>query len=342
MTQEASLSAALTPPAAPPPRRTPPLPLILSVLALAIAGGLAWQQHRSNKELKQVVSQQEALLQTAQGREQAAQGQLQALQREVALLSAKQLEAQTQQATLSAMYDSVTRTDSQRLLIEAEQALSYASQQLQLSGRSDVALTTLAALDAQLQSLNRPELINVRKAVSHDYEALKSLPVIDTVGIATKLDSLIDELDKLPLHIDALRDPHMAVNAPEEANLLQRISTEAWGELKQLVQIRRMDRVDSVLLTPEQGVLLRENMKLRLLDARSAVVQRNAPAYRADLAAVAQYLGRYFDTHAAQTQRAHQLVTTLAQANVALPVQDLAASLQAVRAARGAAEKVKP
>ncbi|KAF0812497.1 putative uroporphyrinogen-III C-methyltransferase [Andreprevotia sp. IGB-42] len=341
MTLEASLSAAIAPKPAP-ARKTLSLPLILSLVALAAAGALAWQQHRINKDLRQTYTQQGTLLQHAQGREQAAHEQLQALQREVALLGAKQAEAQNQQATLSAMYDSVTRSDSQRILLEAEQALTYASQQLQLSGRSDVALSTLAALDSQLLSLNRPELINVRKAISQDFEALKAMPVVDTVGIAARLDSLIDELDAIPLHIDNQRDPRAERVVPTEGNVLQRFASEVWGELKQLIQIRRMDRADSVLLTPEQTLLLRENMKLRLLDARSAVIARNPPIYRADLAAVGQYLGRYFDPQAPQTKHVREVLQTLQKADIAPSVQDLSSSLNAVRNARSAALKVKP
>jgi len=340
MTQEASLSAALTTP--PQARRTPPFALIVSLVALATVGGLAWQQHRINKTLQQSYAQQGEQLQMAQGRAQAAQDTLQALQRDVAQLSAKQAEAQSQQANLTAMYEAFARNDSQRVLLEAEQALTYASQQLQLTGRTDVAIGILTTLDSQMQSLDRPELIKVRQAVTRDLEALKALPTLDTVGLAGQIDSMVDGLDAVPLDIELQRTPQPPVTPSEQGNVLQRFAGEVWGNIKQLVQIRRMDKADSVLLTPEQALLLRENMKLRLLDARSAVLQRDATSYKADLSAVGNYLSRYFDPQAKPTRHMQDTLNSLSQVDIALPQTDLSASIYAIRTARAAAEKAKP
>ncbi|WP_035060402.1 uroporphyrinogen-III C-methyltransferase [Andreprevotia chitinilytica] len=340
MTQpEATLSAALTPSA--PPRRKRVKPgIALALLALLVVGALAVWQYQSTETLKAQLAHQSELLQTAQGHEQATREQFQALQREVALLSAKQMEAQNQQATLATMYESVTQYDSHRLLGEAEQAVSYASQQLQLTGRVDIALATLYGIDGQLQSLNRPELIRVRQAITRDIDTLKTVPTSDTVGVYAKLESLLDQISALPLQVDLERSKPSANLAPVGGTWTDRVANGLLTSLKQLVEIRRMDNADGVLLTPEQSMLLRENIKLRLLDARTALLMRNEAAYKADLAAVRSYLKKYFDGQA--TRQALQDVDALDHAAIAIKLPDLAGSLAAVRNARSNTEKAKP
>jgi uroporphyrin-3 C-methyltransferase len=63
-----------------------------------------------------------------------------------------------------------------------------------------------------------------------------------------------------------------------------------------------------VLLAPEQGFFLRENLKLKLLNARLAVLSRQTDSARADVAAASAALNRYFDPSARKTQVAAGLL----------------------------------
>src|SRR5262249_58264930 len=56
-----------------------------------------------------------------------------------------------------------------------------------------------------------------------------------------------------------------------------------WEELKGLVRVERLDASDRALIAPEGRVFLRENLKLRLLHARLALLQRDEAAFRGDL-----------------------------------------------------------
>ena len=76
---------------------------------------------------------------------------------------------------------------------------------------------------------------------------------------------------------------------------MERLGSETWSEIKQLVRIRRLDHPDMVLLEPSQTYFLRQNLKLRLLSARLAVLQRDEATYRSDIAACRQWIGQYFN-----------------------------------------------
>ena len=60
----------------------------------------------------------------------------------------------------------------------------------------------------------------------------------------------------------------------------------------------RIDHPDAALLAPEQAFFLRENIKLKLLNARLALLARQMSAARADVVAVEGLLQHYFDTSA--------------------------------------------
>jgi uncharacterized protein HemX len=87
---------------------------------------------------------------------------------------------------------------------------------------------------------------------------------------------------------------------------------------------------------------MRENLRLRLVSARIALIARNEPAMRADVKAAETWVKQYFDANA---QPVKALLATLASVGaVALPaeVPDLTRSLDAARALRGAADARTP
>jgi hypothetical protein len=122
------------------------------------------------------------------------------------------------------------------------------------------------------------------------------LPAADVEGIGARLEALIQNVDRLKPESEA-EPPAQAVAAPKPgpADTLARLSREIWEEFKGLVRIRRLDHPDLPLLTPSQTYFLRENLKLRLLAARLALLQRDEAGFRADLGAARGWTERYFN-----------------------------------------------
>jgi uroporphyrin-3 C-methyltransferase len=84
--------------------------------------------------------------------------------------------------------------------------------------------------------------------------------------------------------------------------------------------VSRIDRPEAALLAPEQSYFLRENIKLKLLNARLALLSRQTEASRSDLASVQTSLQRYFDASSRKTQVATNL---LQQVQAQLRTSDL-------------------
>jgi uroporphyrin-3 C-methyltransferase len=80
---------------------------------------------------------------------------------------------------------------------------------------------------------------------------------------------------------------------------------------RELVRVSRIDRPEAALLAPEQAFFLRENIKLKLLNARLGLLARHMVSSQADVTAVEQALGRYFDTTSPTVSGAQSVLAAL-------------------------------
>ena len=79
-------------------------------------------------------------------------------------------------------------------------------------------------------------------------------------------------------------------------------------EVRSLLRVSRIDRPEAALLAPEQAFFLRENLKLKLLNARLGLLSRQTASARADLAGASAMLAKYFDMTARRTQASAELL----------------------------------
>ncbi len=109
-------------------------------------------------------------------------------------------------------------------------------------------------------------------------------------------------------------------------------------EFRRVVSIQRVDNPDSLLLTPEQRELVRGNVRLRLLNARLNLLNREEPLFRQDLARGVADIERWFDPSAREVQASVTTLTELQSVPLTLKVPDLGDTLAAIRQARAASE----
>lgn len=284
------------------------------------------------------------------------------IQGKVAVLEGKQSEAQSQQLALEQLYQDLSKNRDEWALAEIEQVLATASQQLQLAGNVQGAIIALQNADGRLAKSEKPQFISIRRAIAKDVEKLKSLPALDLTGVALRLDSVIAQVDHIPLWSDekvvatglAPKAPLRVL--PKSPSLNSKSGTKqgsedvpeiAWSmriqdawqsffsemliEVKQLMRVRNVETPDALLLTPSQGYFARENLKLRLLNARLALLSRNEDAFRSDMIAAQDALTKYFDTRAKQAQTVQALLRQVQASNLSIEMPTLSDSLNAVR-----------
>jgi uroporphyrin-3 C-methyltransferase/uroporphyrinogen III methyltransferase/synthase len=336
---------------------------VLLLLAVLLAGQW-WTMRSENNKLRQEIARR---LQVGDSTNtetkvlvKSVQDESKELQGKVSVLESKQVEAQSQQLALEQLYKDLSRNSDDWTLAQVEDVLSTASQQLQLAGNVQGALIALQNADKNLSRSDKPQFIIVRRAIASDIEKLKALPTLDVTGIAVRLDSIIGQIDSMPLLSDekpivGVSKPNnqpVARSAPKAASNVaksqaaadavvtdwknslkdkwQSWSSEMWTEISQLIRVRTVDTPDALLLSPTQAYYARENLKLRLLNARLGLLSRNESAFRSDLIAAQETITKYFDTRAKQTQTVQTLLKQVQSSNlsITMPALDSPAAIR--------------
>ena len=322
--------------------------LIVAALAVAVLG---WQWYTSDQQIKALQKELAQRLTAADVENRESRGiaeQVREATREaqvkLGVLEAKLQESQNQQIALEALYQELSRSRDESLLADVEQTLLVANQQLQLAGNVKSAMIALQAADTRLARLDRPQLAGLRKVIARDVDRLKLAPYVDIIGISARLDNLMTSIDVLPLAMEARAPaaPAPAKGSTEtDANLWTRLTRELWQDMRELVRIERMDRPDVPLLTPAQAYFLRENLKLRLLSARLALLAHDEKSFKADLKAAREWLVRYYDGRDKAVANAVGAVRQLNESQISIELPDLASSLDAVRNYRLVRERAR-
>ena len=322
----------------------------IAIAGLALLFVVGWWDSRSQiaslrQEMAERLKAEQELSKRTESAAREAQDRMREALARMMALEARITESQSQQVALESMYQDLSRNRDEWALSEIEQTLTLAAQQLQLAGNVRGALIALQNADARLGRADRAQFIAVRRVLQRDVERLKALPQVDTTGIAIRLDAVIAAADAIPLIFDEKLQPQglrgtspardraaAAQQKPEaESPLWARLRDDAWEQFRQLVRIRDIENADPVLLNPTQAFFLRENLKLRLLNARIALLQRNEALFRQDLTAANQWLVRYFDVRSRAGAGAQATLNSLVAGAVSIELPTLAESLNAVR-----------
>lgn len=253
----------------------------------------------------------------------------------LAALQQSQQQNQEQIANANRAYRELLKSRPDWLVNETEATLSLASQQLLLSGNIPMVIAVLEGIENRLGHFDQPELLPIKQAISNDLAQLKNRPYLDVTAAALRLDRLETSVAGLPLLVDNTLKPGKVGNAPAEnpnASWWQNAWNKMRFSLQGLVEVRHLDNNDAMLIAPEQAYFVRENLRLRMMDAHLALMQRNSEVYQNDLANAEAAVRQYFDGSSPATQSWLKELADLKTLQVGSVSEDmLKASLAAIR-----------
>jgi uroporphyrin-3 C-methyltransferase len=322
----------------------------LSVASLTLA--LFSQQRVKVLEQELVRRQQESQGQAVEARALAKQASelVQSTDTKVALLEGRVAETALQRTQLEELIQQLSRSRDENVLADVDAAIRVALQQVAITGSAEPMTSALKQAEERLARINQPRLERVRRALARDIDRVKSVALADIASLSIKLDESVRMVDELPVLSQpdrrtnaaapsspakaAARSP--AASAPMRSAWLQAAQDawstaidRVWVEVKSLVRVTRIDRPEAMLVAPEQAWFLRENLKLRLLNARLALQSRQFDTVQSDLQDAQTALDRYFDRSSRRVVAVNDLlrqVTQLArQVSVPRPDETLAA-----------------
>lgn len=226
-----------------------------------------------------------------------------------ALTETRVAEVALQRSQLEELMQSLSRSRDENLVVDIESAVRLALQQAQVTGSVEPLLAALKSGDLRIARAAQPRLAPLQRAMQRDADRLRSSASADSGEALQKLDELMRSVDDLPpLNAVAMRGSGLNAWQPEpipaDAAWWERVLLTIRAEARSLVRVGRIERPEAVLLAPDQTYFLRENLKLKLLNARLSLLSRQVDAARSELATVAASLNRYFDPASRRTQAA--------------------------------------
>jgi uroporphyrin-III C-methyltransferase len=300
------------------PSRVPLWLALVALLATALALALAWDTQRRVKSLeRELVQRQESSQRDAaeaRALARTAQDMAKDAAAKSALLEARVAEASMQRSQVEELLQSVARSRDENVVADVEAAIRVALQQSAITGSAEPLVATLRQAEERLARYNQPRLERVRRAVARDLERARAQGAVDVSTLTSRLDEAVRLVDELPLLAVAVPPARAkaAASAPTPGQPAAsaagadgwRTRAGAWwsastsqagAELRSLLRVTRIDHPESALISPEQQFFVRENLKLRLLNARLALFARQFEIAQADLRDAQAVLERYFD-----------------------------------------------
>ncbi len=349
------------------------LAAVLAVMA-GVSLVMAWKTQQRVKSVEQQLVRrlEDSQLQASEARLLAKQSQdsVLAAAAKVALLEARVAEVAVQRSQLEDLMQSLSRSRDENMLVDIDAGIRVAMQQTAITGSAEPLVAMLKQADERLARYDQPRLEGVRRAIARDLDRVKAVGVIDVPTLSIKIDEVVRLIDELPLLSNAEQRPASprakaiaaaassavpvvaasgsaagvrAASSPSTAwwqtwdGSWAAISERVWSEVKSLVRVTRIDHPESMLLSPDNAFFVRENVKLRLLNARLALLSRQFDTAQSDLQVVQAALDRYFDRSSRRTALATDLlrqVTTQARQVTVPKPDDTLVALAAATAGR--------
>lgn len=350
------------------------LAIMFLLIALVAAGGAWFQQKRFDSIGREVATQVKGLsAQVNDARRDAAQAlslaQSQATR--IAQLEQAQLDTKSQFVALEQLWAGSTKGMEDAMLAnDVDRLLTTASQQLRLAGNVNNAIVTLEAAQSLLIRADRARFAAVQRAISIDLDRLRAVPLVDIPQLSSRLETLSGLLARAPLVLPDAAAPKVvselnsssnmsdpALVQPQSvpsANSASSDSAKAWWEtafdrslrwsksaagivvreFAEVVSIQRVSDANALLMSPEQGALLRANLRTRVLTAQMALLLHQAPVWKAELSQVEQSLKVRFEQKSSETLAALSLVRELSTVQIAVSLPTINDSLTALESVR--------
>ncbi len=308
-----------------------PRPLLWSLAAVGLAAlvvsGLLWKRL---SDIQEQLARQSADSGAVAVEARTLARQAQELARDTAARQAvsdnKLAEVAMQRAQLEELMQSLTRSRDENLVVDIEAALRLAQQQSQLTLSPEPLLAALRAADYRLARASQPRLARVRAGITRDIDRIKAAAVTDVPSLLLRMDELARSLEEVPVANavgqgaaapEAASSASAASTPARPASTASAVAGPAWwtqwlatlrDEARGLLRVSRIDQPDASLVSPEQSFFLRENLKLKVLNARLSLLARQTDLARADLTLASQMVARYFDPASRKTQTAQAML----------------------------------
>lgn len=257
------------------------------------------------------------------------------------------------------------------VLNDVSRLVGMAQNELAIAGNLQNAVRSLETARDAIARANAPVLSGLQAAIASDIVTLKSSPVASVDALFGQVNALSQKLDTLPMIA-----PDQVGASPMTRGLQEKAVTEgaaaepesalpadaawydrAWNEVRQwpaaawsglrsdlggIVRVEKLSDPNQVLLTVDQAMQLRNNLKQNLHFAQQALLNGQQGIWTASLETVVKGLKSSFNQDSSETQQALAQAQDLLKQTVRPTMPELAQSVRAVQETRKQLESLSP
>jgi uroporphyrin-3 C-methyltransferase len=228
-------------------------------------------------------------------------------------------------------------------LTETQASAQLLSDSVLAGGNINAALAMLDAIESRIvRHPAKEKLVAVRVAIAADRQRLLALRAVDLQQAAAQIEAIILDIDSLPLITSAAAarpiDTDSAAGPSAGLPAVQSMIEAIQSRLAGMVRIRRVENPEAIFLSPEQGALVTERLRLRLLSARIALVARQDRIFAQDVGQAEKILAEVFESQNSRVMAHRKTLAAIKGLIEKIPLPTSLALTEALNAVRPSGE----
>ena len=329
--------------------------MLISILALVVAGYAAYLIYESSSELKEartsVRSLEIELANLKRTSDQKIEQLSVVLEQTTASISQIREAENTAIADLGASFEVATeqlRTELRAelneglgtsgedwLLAEVEYLIRLANQRVLMERDVSGALSLLSSADEIVEQTSGIAAYELRESLAYDIANLKAVSDLDTDGIFLSLSAMVSQVPELRRKQPELSPPtQIQVENGEAQNYYQQflsLVNNIFGRVLNSVDYRRDGVAITPLLPPKEEYYLRQNLILKFEMAQLALLRNDQPVYQTSLSEAKLWIVKHFVETDPRTIALIIALDQLVEVEVDRSLPNISGSLRAVR-----------
>ena len=325
--------------------------VVLSLVALLAVGALAYRmEYQFKPEFQATQEEVKEVSDSISNLSDQDQSLLQKIDQQIARTQQLEQTSATSSAQLredleklidsvSSIYQTQEVTEEKDLrtlkMRESAELLYFGQQRMQLDVIDSSVLDIWKHALGQLESVDDPRLVLVRRALTEEIEALGQVQVTDLIHTSLRLLELARTADALPLTtdgsivIEAAAPPEPPES--EDGPWWMHLTDELLADLGSLVRVKKVEDDTLPALTEHQKQNVRQHLQMLLLSAHLAIQQRNSQVFQTSIHDANAWLKRHFLTSDERVRAVNEELSALAQVNLEPKPVDLSGSQDLLR-----------
>jgi uroporphyrin-III C-methyltransferase len=211
---------------------------------------------------------------------------------------------------------------------EAAYLVRLSNDALQYTHDLPMALQSLNDAGTLLANITDPNVTPIHQSIADAITKIKALPTVDINALYTRLMTVNQQIDQLPLPAHPLSNDATIANLPVDLPWWKRGLQYSWQALKKIVVVKNISGNTLPLVLPEEKVFLSQNLHSEIENASWGLLHHNQLIYQTSLQLATNWIQQYYILSAPVTITSLNELQALQKENITAATVNLTDTMQ--------------